>query len=54
MASEFASPTTFAWHLLKDLVVNGVDIYREITDSVTQWRSGNYLYFGKDVGRALA
>ena len=54
MASVFSSPQTFAWHLSKDLLVNGVNIYNEITDSVTQWKSNNYEDFGKDVGKALA
>ena len=35
MASVFSSPETFAWHVAKDLLVNGVNIYSEITDSVT-------------------
>ena len=54
MASVFSSPQTFAWHVAKDLFVNGVNIYKEVTDSVTQWKSKNYEDFGKDVGKALA
>ena len=34
MAEIFASPYTFAWHIGKDLVVNGVDIYRDINAAI--------------------
>jgi hypothetical protein len=34
MASIFASPQSFAWHVGKDLLVNGVQIYHEIDAAV--------------------
>ena len=54
MAKIFANPLTFAYHVGKDLLVNGVQIYKEIDDSITQWKSQQYFFFGEDVGDALA
>lgn len=39
---NLASPTTFAFHVGKDLIVNGRDIYREITTAVQDWNNQNY------------
>merc|ERR1712048_100306 len=52
--ASFSNPVTLAWHIGKDLVVNGVSIYREIMDSVTQFNKGNFEEFGKDIGKASA
>eukprot|EP00355_Strombidium_rassoulzadegani_P003039 CAMPEP_0168612918 /NCGR_PEP_ID=MMETSP0449_2-20121227/3173_1 /TAXON_ID=1082188 /ORGANISM="Strombidium rassoulzadegani, Strain ras09" /LENGTH=186 /DNA_ID=CAMNT_0008653515 /DNA_START=3 /DNA_END=563 /DNA_ORIENTATION=- len=54
MAAIFKSPLTFAYHVGKDLLVNGVQIYHQIDDSVTEWHNGEYNKFGKDVGDAMA
>lgn len=35
MAEQFTSPWSFAYHMGKDLLVNGVEIYHEIDDAVT-------------------
>ena len=35
MAAIFASPASFAYHTGKDLIVNGVQIYHDVSDSVT-------------------
>jgi len=40
MASIFSSPTSFAYHVGKDLLVNGKDIFREVEDSIVQYNSG--------------
>ena len=42
MAEVFSSPQIFAFHISKDLFVNGVNIYHEISDSVTHWKQKNY------------
>ena len=37
MAVIFASPLSFAYHVGKDLVLNGVDIYHEIRNAITDY-----------------
>ena len=54
MAAIFSNPWSFAYHVGKDLILNGVDIFHEVEDSVTQFESSNYEAFGVDVGEALA
>lgn len=54
MAAAFSSPTAFAWHVGKDLLVNGVDIYHEIDTAVGDAKSGNWKDFGFNVGEAAA
>lgn len=54
MAAIFESPTTFAYHVGKDLLVNGVDIFAEIQDSVKEYKAGNWEKFGVDIGEAVA
>jgi hypothetical protein len=50
---EMNSPISFAYHIGKDLLVNGSDIYAEIMDAQTQWDNKNYEKFGEDVGEAF-
>ena len=54
MAAIFSNPVSFAYHIGKDLIVNGVQIYEEINDSVLQYKSSHWNAFGFDVGEALA
>ena len=54
MGQSFASPATFAYHVGKDLMVNGKQIYSEIDDSIKQWDASNYFGFGHDLGEALS
>ena len=54
LAEVFKSPKTFAYHVGKDLLVNGKDIYHEINDSVTEYKAENWEQFGLDVGTAAA
>ena len=54
MAAVFKSPISFAWHLGKDLIVNGVQIYHEINQSITEYKAAQYYDFGVDAGKALA
>lgn len=37
MASIFESPITFAYHLGKDIMVNGIDIFNEIEKAITDY-----------------
>ena len=39
MAAIFSNPWSFAYHVGKDLIVNGVEIYHDVHDSVTQFES---------------
>lgn len=54
MAAIFASPASFAYHVGKDLIVNGVQIYHDVADSVTKFEDKSYEPFGEDIGDALA
>ena len=54
MAQTFKSPWAFAYHAGKDLLVNGKDIFSEISAGVTAYDSSDYHTFGYDIGKALA
>jgi hypothetical protein len=54
MAAIFSSPASFAYHVGKDLIVNGVQIYHDVADSVDQFDNKAYEPFGEDIGDALA
>lgn len=54
MAAIFSSPTAFAYHVGKDLMINGVDIFHEIEDAIQQYADKNWEQFGVDVGEAAA
>ncbi|CAD7941288.1 unnamed protein product [Amoebophrya sp. A120] len=51
--ASFASPTSFAYHVGKELLVNGVDIFENIKTAVTSWQQEDYHFFGVSVGHAL-
>ena len=53
MAKNFKSPWSFAFTVGKNILLNGVDIYHEISDAVTAYDSADYYNFGYDVGEAL-
>jgi hypothetical protein len=53
MALIFEHPLTLAYTVGKNLLVNGIDIYKKISDAVTSYKSGDYYNFGKDIGEAL-
>lgn len=54
MVKSYNSPTSFAWHVGKDLLVNGVDIYHDIDNGIKDFKSSSWNSFGKDVGNASA
>lgn len=54
MAEIFSNPVTFAYHVGKDIIVNGVQIYKEVDDSIVEFENQQYRQFGDDVGTALA
>lgn len=53
MIANFKSPLSFAYHVGKDILVNGVQIYKEIDSAVTDYNSANWRQFGYDCGYAL-
>jgi len=54
MIKIFDSPTNFAYHVGKDLVVNGKDIFSEIKSAVSDYEAANWEDFGYQVGEAAA
>ena len=53
MIANFKSPLSFAYHVGKDILVNGVQIYNEIDSAVNDYKSSNWRQFGYDCGYAL-
>ena len=53
-AKTFKSPTSFAWHVAKDLIFNGVDIFHEIMKAIDEYKAGNWNQFGFASGEAAA
>ena len=54
MAAVYSNPWSFAYHVGKDLVVNGVTIFKDTEDSITQYEAGKFEAMGEDIGDALA
>jgi|TARA_B110000305_G_C19405190_1_gene622328 hypothetical protein len=54
MAAIFDSPTSFAYHVGKDILVNGVQIFQEIETAVADYKSQKWEDFGFMVGEATA
>merc|ERR1719216_64331 len=50
---QLKHPKMFFFHAFKNLLVNGKDIYKEITTAVSDYRSQTWLDFGVQVGLAL-
>ena len=54
MVGRFSNPKTFAYELGANIVVNGVDIYREMSAAYTNYLANQYESFGRDIGVSLA
>jgi hypothetical protein len=54
MVKAFKSPSSFAWHVGKDLLLNGVDIYHDIDAGIKDYNSQSWNNFGHDIGHASA
>lgn len=50
MLASFNSVWSFAYDVGKEILVNGANIYDEVSSAVTNYESGNYLEMGYDVG----
>ena len=54
MVSRFSDPKTFAYEMGTNIVINGVDIYREMSAAYTNYLGKDYESFGRDIGVSLA
>jgi hypothetical protein len=54
MAAIFESPTSFAYHVGKDLLLNGRDIYHEISTAIADYKVQKWEDFGVNIGEAAA
>ena len=54
MLAAFSSPVSFVFHVAKDLIVNGRQIFKEVSSGVRAYHAGNYTSFGFYMGEAMA
>jgi hypothetical protein len=54
MAEVISSPKDFVYHVGKDLLINGREIYGEVTTAVTDYDKQDWEGFGFNVGKAAA
>lgn len=54
MAKVFTNPIELTYNVGKALILHGINIYDEISASVTSFSAGNYNTFGFNMGKALA
>ena len=54
MVSIFESPVSFAYHVGKDLLINGVEIYHEVDTAIGDYKVGDWNGFGYNIGKAAA
>ena len=54
MAAVMSNPTSFAYHVGKDLLLNGHDIYNDIDAGIAEYGDQQWKPFGESVGNALA
>ena len=54
MAAVMSNPTSFAYHVGKDLLLNGHDIYNDINAGISEYKAQQWEPFGESVGHALA
>lgn len=54
MAAVYSNPWSFAYHVGKDLIVNGVTIFHDTESSITNYEAGKFEAMGENIGDALA
>jgi hypothetical protein len=54
IAKNFSSPKALVWHLAKDLIVNRVEITKEVQSSIEDYEKKDWKNFGYQVGKAAA
>ena len=50
----FEHPLSFLFHMGKELLINGKDIYSEVTTAVSDWKAQSYRAAGVQIGAALS
>lgn len=53
MAEVFEHPLSLVYHVAKNLIVNGVDVFGKISTGINYYHSGDYFHFGQQMGEAL-
>lgn len=51
--AAISSPWSFAIHVGKDILINGVDIYHNIKSMINDGKREDYFNFGVDIGKIL-
>lgn len=51
---QYQNPKSFIWNAGKNLLINGVDIFSEFSNATFNYQTGNWYYYGYDVGLMLA
>jgi len=53
MVQAFEHPLSLIFKIGKNLIVNGVDIFKKIFSAVAYYKQADYFNFGKMLGEAL-
>ena len=51
---NFEHPASFLFHVGKELIINGRDIYTEMSAAVADWKANSFRAAGIEIGHALA
>lgn len=54
MAAVFSNPWSFAYHVGKDLIVNGVTIFHDTESAITNYEASKFEAMGENIGEALS
>merc|ERR1711912_163031 len=54
MLENFKNPKEMAYKIGSNIIVNGVDIYREMSAAYTNYMAKDFESFGRDIGVSLA
>ena len=46
MIASFTNPWTFAYHVGKDILINGRNIYSEVEDAISAYEGDSWFRFG--------
>lgn len=53
MAEVFAHPLSLIYHVGKNLLLNGIDIFKKIAEALIAFYKNDYYSFGMYVGEAM-
>lgn len=54
MLDSFKDPKTFVLHVSGDLIINGIEIFKDFHNALNEGQNGNYEQCGKDIGIAMS